>query len=83
MYDIVGMFVYEGTECEAIPPARGHVSDLDSRIVLHLPPAPLLQGCHSENTHHILIYLSTDDTISTFNSDNYREDLVKYKLKSD
>ena len=69
MYDIVGMFVYEGTECEAIPPARGHVSDLDSRVVLHLPPAPLLQGRHSKYSHS---YMNTKLTVININ----RFDLV-------
>ena len=50
VYDVVCMFVNQSTECQTIPPAGGHVSDLH-RVVLHLPPAPLLQGLHS---HHVL-----------------------------
>ena len=42
VYDVVCMFVNESTECETIPPAGGHVNDLHPRVVLHLPPAPLL-----------------------------------------
>ena len=49
VYEVVGMFVYESTEGEAVPPAGGHVSDPHPGVVLHLPPAPLLQGRHS---HH-------------------------------
>ena len=51
MYDVVCVFVNESTECETIPPAGGHVSDLHPRVVLHLPPAPLLQGRHP---HHVV-----------------------------
>ena len=42
--------VNESTEGKAISPTGGHVTDLDSRIVIQLPPAPLLQSCHP---HHI------------------------------
>ena len=33
--------VYEGTEGQAVSPAGGHVSDLNSGVVIQLPPAPL------------------------------------------
>ena len=42
----------ESTEGETISPAGGHVTNLDSRIVIQLPPAPLLQGCHPQDPHH-------------------------------
>ena len=37
----------ESTEGKTISPAGGHVTDLDSRIVRQLPPAPLLECHHS------------------------------------
>ena len=72
MYEVVGMFVYESTEGEAVPPAGGHVSDPHPGVVLHLPPAPLLQGRHSQKAH--LLFLYSDDRISIDNADHYSEE---------
>ena len=40
--EVRSVSVYEGTEGQAVSPAGGHVSDLDSGVVIQLPPAPLL-----------------------------------------
>ena len=66
MNDVVCMFVNESTECETIPPAGGHVSDLHPRVVLHLPPAPLLQGRHLQNSHAGEILFSSKQEAESF-----------------
>ena len=43
VYEVVGMFVYESTEGEAVPPAGVHVDDVDILVGVRHPTTPDLR----------------------------------------
>ena len=47
--------MYDGTECETVPPGAGEVLDVDPRVAAGDLPAPGLQSSHARHSHGVSV----------------------------